>query len=79
MGWEGDRPFPAKKPPAREAEDFANRIERSAGSHYDELLILRFKATNIEPYEFEWVNQQEVQQLYGSALVRISAEYDRRF
>lgn len=79
LGWEGDRPFPAKTPPAREASDFANRIERAVESHYDELLILRFQATNIEPYDFEWLNTAETQLLYGSALVRISAEYERRF
>jgi hypothetical protein len=79
MSWEGDRPFLAKKPPGREAGDFASRIERAVESHYDELLILRFSATNVEPYDFEWLNETETGQLYGSALVRISAEYQRRF
>ena len=79
VGWEGDRPFPAKTPPSREADDFANRILRAVGSQYDELLILKFKATNIQPYDFQWLNLKETEQLYGSALVRISAEYERRF
>jgi hypothetical protein len=78
-GHEGDRQFIAKTPPAREAAEFARRIEHKAGPQYDELLILRFQATNNPPYEFNWVNAQETEQLYGSALVRISAEYDRRF
>jgi hypothetical protein len=78
-GHEGDRQFIAKTPPAREAAEFARRIEDKAGPQYDELLILRFQATNNPPYEFNWVNAQETEQLYGSALVRISAEYDRRF
>ena len=78
-GHEGDRQFIAKTPPAREAAEFARRIENNAGPYYDELLILRFQATNNSPYEFNWVNQQETEQFYGSALVRISAEYDRRF
>lgn len=79
MGWEGERPFLAKKPPVKEASDFANRIERTVETRYDELLILRFSATNIEPYQFEWLNKLQTEQLYGSALVRISAEYERRF
>jgi hypothetical protein len=79
MGWEGERPFLAKKPPSREAGEFANRIERNVEPQYDELLILRFSATNIDPYEFEWLNKLQTEQLYGSALVRISAEYERRF
>lgn len=78
-GHEGERQFIAKTPPAREAADFARRIEDKVGPHYDELLILRFQATNNPPYEFDWVNPQETAQLYGSALVRISAEYERRF
>jgi hypothetical protein len=78
-GHEGQRQFIAKTPPAREAAEFARRIEDKVGPHYDELLILRFQATNNPPYEFAWINAQETEQLYGSALVRISAEYDRRF
>ena len=79
VNWEGDRSFPAKTAPSREAADFATRIERTVGSHYDELLVLRFKATNTEPYDFDWQNRRETEQLYGSALVRICAEYERRF
>jgi hypothetical protein len=74
-----DRSFLAHVPPSREAGEFANRIERSVESDYDELLILRFDATNMEPYEFTWLNKAETERLYGSALVRISAEYERRF
>jgi hypothetical protein len=78
-GHEGERQFVAKAPPAREAAEFSRRIEDKAGPQYDELLILRFQATNNPPYDFNWVNAQETEQLYGSALVRICAEYDRRF
>jgi len=78
-GHEGDRQFIAKTPPEREAADFANRIENAVGLSYDEILILRFRATNNPPYEFDWVKPRETEELYGSALVRISAEYDRRF
>ena len=79
IGWEKDRMFFAKVAPGREASDFSNRIERAVEKQYDELLILKFKATNTEPYNFAWLNRAETEQLYGSALVRISAEYERRF
>lgn len=78
-GHEGDRQYAAKKPPGREADDFARRIERAVGPHFDELLILRFQATNNPPYDFAWVNPTETEHLYGSVLVRVSAEYERRF
>lgn len=78
-GHEGERQHVAKTPPAREASDFATRIERAAGPHYDELLILKFRATNNPPYDFQWVDLKDTEQLYGSILVRLSAQYDRRF
>ncbi|HKY26577.1 MAG TPA: hypothetical protein VJM12_01380 [Pyrinomonadaceae bacterium] len=78
-GHEKDRQYVAKTPPAREAAEFARRIEKTVGPHYDELLILRFRATNNPPYNFEWVDLSETEQLYGSILVRLSAQYERRF
>ncbi len=78
-GHEGERQYVAKSPPAREATEFAKRIDQVVGPLFDELLILRFKATNNPPYDFEWVNSLETEQLYGSVLVRISSEYERRF
>ncbi len=78
-GHEGERQYVAKTPPAREAAEFARRIDHLVGPHYDELLILRFQATNTPPYQFNWVNKLETEQLYGSLLVRVSSEYERRF
>jgi hypothetical protein len=54
VGWEKDRHFPAKTPPSREAADFAGRIERAVDKYYDELIILKFRATNTDPYDFHW-------------------------
>lgn len=39
---------------------------------FDELLVLRFRATNVRPYPFEWVDAREATQLYGAALLRLS-------
>jgi len=78
-GHEGTRTFDAKVPPSREAADFAARIRAEAGRHFDELLILGFRATNRPPFRFDWVDAKDVEQSYSSALVRISAEYQRRF
>jgi hypothetical protein len=78
-GHEGDRQYIAKTPPMREASEFARRIERIAGPHFDELLILPFRATNNPPYTFEWVDISNTRQLYGSILVRLSAQYEQRF
>lgn len=79
VGREGEREFVAKSPPSREAPEFARRIEQQVGPEYDELLVLRFRATNAEPFPFEWLNEKELRQHYRSILVRLSSEYQRRF
>jgi hypothetical protein len=45
----------------------------------DELLVLRFEATNMEPYPFSWVDPQETTRDYSSVLVRLSSQFDQRF
>ncbi len=44
-----------------------------------ELQILRFRATNIAPFPFEWVNLPQTEKEYSSLLLRLSREYDKRF
>ena len=41
--------------------------------------LLRFRATNVHPFPFEWVDFEQTAKEYGALLVRISREYDRRF
>jgi len=81
--YEGDRAFLTDgrkyKHPIQEAAATGERLRRDAAPHFDEFLILRFRATNVEPYPFEWVNQRETLADYGAILTRISREYDRRF
>lgn len=79
LNYEGERTYAAKKAPRLEAADIVSRLERSVRSEYDELLILRFKATNKPPFLFQWVDESDTRELYSSALVRISHEYDSRF
>jgi hypothetical protein len=67
------------KHPIEEAAEAERRIIATAGPHYDELLILRYRATNSAPYQFRWVQQERTRLDYGAILTRISLEYDRRF
>jgi len=41
--------------------------------------VLRFRATNVEPFPFEWVDYEETRLKYSAVLLRISREYERRF
>lgn len=66
------------KHPIQEAEQARARLGEVA-ELYDEFLILKYRARNEPPYEFEWVNEKETRQLYGAALIRISNEYQSRF
>lgn len=62
--------------PYRLLTEFENLF---AAPFYDEFLVLPFAATNADPFPFSWVNASLSAQNYGSALLRISREYDRRF
>jgi hypothetical protein len=81
--YERDRTWPTDgkkhKHPIQEAADAERRIMAHVKPHYDELLILRYKTTNVAPYPFEWVSRKETELDYGAILTRISRQYDQRF
>jgi hypothetical protein len=84
VGYEGDRPFPTTGKagflhPFQEADAAERRLRADAAPDYDEFLILKFKATNVAPYPFEWANYNETRLDYAAALSRISARYQQRF
>lgn len=65
--------------PFQEAEVAEERIRKAVDTKFDELIILRYKATNEDPYTFEWASYSDTFERYGAALTRISREYDTRF
>lgn len=65
--------------PSQEAAEAERRLMRDARPNYDEFLVLRFRATNAEPYAFEWVDYPGTDLDYAAILTRISREYDARF
>jgi hypothetical protein len=84
VGYEGDRPFPTTGKsgflhPYQEAPEAERRLRAEVASEYDEFLVLRFKATNVSPYPFLWVDYNETRLDYAAALSRISARYQQRF
>lgn len=84
MSYEGDRPFPTTGRqgflhPYQEAPEAERRLLASAAPDFDEFLVLRFRATNVAPYPFEWVNYDETRLDYAAALSRVSARYQQRF
>lgn len=64
--------------PAQEASKAIAKLDEIRDK-LDELLVLRFDATNMEPYPFSWVDAQEANRDYSSVLVRLSSQFDQRF
>jgi len=82
--FEGDRSFPTDgtarfKHPSQEAAEAIRRLEAFARPAFDEFLILKFAATNVEPFPFSWINEQETLLQYSALLTRVSKLYDQRF
>jgi hypothetical protein len=82
-GYEGERAFTTDgkkhKHPDREAPEATARLLAQAKPSFDEFLVLPYRATNVEPYSFEWVDYDATLLDYGAILTRICREYDRRF
>ena len=82
--YEGDRSYPTTGSggflhPIQEAAEVEKRLEQYTKTHFDEFLILRFKATNEPPYPFEWVDWARTMLEYGAVLTRIARKYGTRF
>ena len=80
--FEGERQFVTNgrkyKHPASEAEQAIRRLAEVREA-FDEMLVLRFEATNMEPFPFSWVDPTRTRQDYGALLVRASNLYENRF
>jgi hypothetical protein len=69
-----DRPHPAQEAPRAEAE-----IVEEARKVYDEVLVLRFKVSNVDPFPFVWANEATTRAEYGALLIRLCNLYKTRF
>ncbi len=65
--------------PIQEAGEAEKRIMQHVSPHFLETIILRFVATNVPPYPFQWLATAATEREYSAALVRISIEYEKRF
>jgi len=67
------------KHPIQEAEEAIRRLNERARASFDEFLILKYSATNIDPFEFSWVDEKSTYLEYSAMLTRIASLYERRF
>ena len=82
--FEGERQVPTTGAggflhPIQEAAKAEQRLLTEAKPAFDKFLVLRYRATNIAPYAFEWVAYDDLRLDYGAALARISGRYQQRF
>ena len=63
----------------QEADEADRRLRDALSRKFDELVFLRYRATNEVPDAFSWVDYTETHRDYGAALTRISRAYDTRF
>jgi hypothetical protein len=82
--FEGDRSFPTSgtagfRHPSQEAAEAIRRLEALAKPAFDEFLILKFAATNVSPFPFTWIDEQDTLLQYSALLTRVSRLYDQRF
>jgi len=65
--------------PIQEAGEAERRLLANAAPAFDEFILLHYRATNQDPFPFEWVDYDATRQDYAAALARISREYQARF
>lgn len=82
-GYEGKNKWPTDGRkyvhPSEEAADAERRVLADSAPAFDELVVLRFDATNVAPFPFNWVTPGATQADYSAALIRISRLYEARF
>lgn len=82
--FEGERSFPTDgttgfQHPIQEAAKAIVRLEALAKPNFDEFIILRFRATNVAPFPFEWVDEAATLLAYSALLTRVTRLYQLRF
>lgn len=83
VSYEGDVEWPTDgkkhKHPIQEAVEAESRLTARVASEFDEFLLLRFRATNVPPFPFEWLSAHRTEMDYGAVLTRILRKYETRF
>lgn len=82
-GYEGDRFFTtdgrANKHPAQEATAAEQKLLAEVQPLFDEFLVIRYRATNMEPFPFAWANARAAELDYASVLTRVARLWEQRF
>ena len=82
--YEGDREYRTTgrdgyAHPIQEAKEAKRRLVTMAAPQFDQFLPLEFRAENVAPFRFEWLNKDSTERDYGAVLTRVLRSYDQRF
>lgn len=66
------------KHPIQEAAAAESRLLARIAGKFNEVICLRYTATNTPPFAFAWCDEAETKKQYGAALVRLSALCEKR-
>jgi hypothetical protein len=82
-GYEGNRSFTtdgrANKHPVQEAAAAEEKLLAEAKPLFDEFLVVRYRATNMAPFPFNWLNSRATELDYAAALTRVARLWEQRF
>jgi hypothetical protein len=84
VSYEGNVEWPTTgkgrhKHPYQEAAEVETRIRARVAPQYDDVIFLRFQATNVPPFKFEWVDAKATELDYAAVLTRTIRNYEKRF
>lgn len=83
IGYEGDRSFrtdgKSNRHPIQEAAETERQLLDKTAPKFDHFMILRYRATNDEPYPFDWIDYMTTFKDYGAMLARVARDYNTRF
>jgi hypothetical protein len=84
VSYEKDKQWPTDgsadyRHPIQEADGVEAYLRAELESLLDDLVILRYRATNYPPHLFEWVDSTATSNDYGAMLTRLARDYDGRF
>jgi hypothetical protein len=64
------------KHPSQEAAETRKRLGEQLQNTVDQLIVLRYAATNMPPYPFEWVDLPNLERAYSNLLTWVANEYE---
>ena len=67
------------KHPFQEAPEAERRLREEVQPLFDEFVVINYRAVNVAPFQFRFVNAREAELDYAAALARVTRLWEQRF